>query len=121
MKRQYILAIDQGTTGSRAFLFDAKGQIVTSDYKEFKQYFPKPGWVEHDLNDIWKTVKSTVTKLLRKNNVSPQEIICIGITNQRETTCAFHTDGTPLHHAIVWQDRRTGDFCQQLKDQNTGR
>jgi glycerol kinase len=115
MKRQFILAIDQGTTGSRAFLFDQKGQIVNSDYKEFKQYFPKPGWVEHDAQEIWKSCTDVIKGVLRKSRISAKQIAAIGITNQRETTVLWdRKTSKPLARAIVWQCRRTADICQKL-------
>jgi len=115
MKKQFILAIDQGTTGSRAFLFDHRGQIVTSDYKEFKQYFPKPGWVEHDAQEIWKSCTDVIKGVFRKSKVSPNQIEAIGITNQRETTVMWdRKTSRPVARAIVWQCRRTSDMCQRL-------
>lgn len=115
MKRQFILAIDQGTTGSRAFLFDQKGRIVTSDYKEFKQYFPKPGWVEHDAEEIWKSCTDVIKGVLRKSKISLKHIAAIGITNQRETTVVWdRKTSKPLARAVVWQCRRTTDICQKL-------
>jgi glycerol kinase len=114
----YILSIDQGTTGTTACLIDASDfSMVGKINKEYPQIYPKPSWVEHNLNDIWSTVEHTITELLKKYNITGQQIKCIGITNQRETTCAFSKNGTPLANAIVWQDRRTSDFCQNLKDQ----
>jgi len=115
MKRQFILAIDQGTTGSRAFLFDQKGQIVSSDYKEFKQYFPKPGWVEHDADEIWKSCTDVIKGVLRKSRISAKHIVAIGITNQRETTVVWdRKTSKPVARAIVWQCRRTTETCQKL-------
>lgn len=111
----YILAIDQGTTGTTAALIDAKTfKFLDKVNKEFKQHFPKPSWVEHDLNDIWETVGTTITELILKTGIETKSIQAIGITNQRETTCAFDKDGKPAHKAIVWQDRRTADFCEKL-------
>ncbi|MBI5150353.1 MAG: glycerol kinase GlpK [Candidatus Omnitrophica bacterium] len=116
MNKRYILALDQGTTGSRAFLFAAKGSVVASDYKEFPQYFPKPGWVEHDADEIWASCAAVIKGVLKKSRVSPQEIAAIGITNQRETTVLWdRKTGKPVHRAIVWQCRRTADLCQALK------
>ena len=115
----YILAIDQGTTGTRACLIEAsKFTLIGQISKEYPQIYPKPSWVEHNLNDIWSTVEFTVKELLKKYNVQGHMIKAIGITNQRETTCAFNKNGTPLANAIVWQDRRTADFCQKLRDKN---
>ncbi|HCI44731.1 MAG TPA: glycerol kinase [Candidatus Omnitrophica bacterium] len=114
--RNYILALDQGTTGSRAFLFDSKGAVVASAYQEFPQYFPKPGWVEHDAEEIWASCAAVIKGVLRKSRVSPQAIAAIGITNQRETTVLWdRKTGKPVHRAIVWQCRRTADICQGLR------
>lgn len=112
-----ILSIDQGTTGTTAFLIDSENlEVLGKVNKEFPQIFPKPGWVEHNLNDIWDTVSFTVTKVLKDCNLRAKDIDCIGITNQRETICAFDKQGSPLRNAIVWQDRRTYEFCEELKD-----
>lgn len=116
MNKCYILALDQGTTGSRAFLFDARGHVVASDYKEFPQYFPKPGWVEHDAEEIWASCVAVIKGVLVKSRVSPQTIAAIGITNQRETTVLWdRKTGKPVQRAIVWQCRRTADLCQGLR------
>ncbi len=115
MKGKYILALDQGTTGSRAFLFDYRGRVVASDYKEFPQYFPKPGWVEHDADEIWASCAAVIKGVLKKSRVSAG-IAAIGITNQRETTVLWdRKTGRPVHRAIVWQCRRTAEICQGLK------
>ncbi|MFC1771480.1 glycerol kinase GlpK [Candidatus Margulisiibacteriota bacterium] len=109
----YILAIDQGTTGTTAIIFDAKGQIVAKAYQEFRQIYPKPGWVEHDAEEIWQTVISTVNKAINK---CPGDILAIGITNQRETTVIWDkTTGKPIYNAIVWQCRRTAEICAKLE------
>ena len=114
--KKYILAIDQGTTGSRAFVFDAKGQVVSSAYQEFKQYFPKPGWVEHDASEIWNSVDAVIRKAVKSSRINPKEIAAIGITNQRETTVIWdRSSQKPFYHAIVWQCRRTADICSRLK------
>ncbi len=113
---KYILSIDQGTTGSRAFIFDGKARVVASAYREFKQYYPKPGWVEHDANEIWASVETVVKAAVKKAGIDPTAIAAIGITNQRETTVLWdRRSGKPVHRAIVWQDRRTADICAQLK------
>ena len=113
-----ILAIDQGTTGTRTYLFDHSGKVVGSAYREFTQYFPKPGWVEHDAHEIWRTVEETGKKALKTAGVKPAQIAAIGITNQRETTVIWdRKTGKPIHHAIVWQCRRTAHRCDQLKTQ----
>jgi len=117
----YIWALDQGTTGTTAALIDTKNfKFVDKVNREFPQIYPTPGHVEHNLNDIWQTVEATTKELLAKNNVSSDQIKSIGITNQRETTCAFKKNGDPLHNAIVWQDRRTTDFCNSLKNSSLG-
>jgi len=109
----YILAIDQGTTGTRAILYDQKGQIVQSVYEEFTQYYPKPGWVEHDPLEIWQTVVNTVNLLTRNYR---GQIAAVGITNQRETTVVWDkVTGKPVYNAIVWQCRRTASICESLK------
>ncbi|MCE3012698.1 MAG: glycerol kinase GlpK [Proteobacteria bacterium] len=117
MPTTYVLAIDQGTTGTTALLIDTKTlEIVAHGSEDYEQIYPKPGWVEHDLNTTWKTVKSTVASALKQANATAKDIKAIGITNQRETTCAYNKRGTPLCHAIVWQDRRTTQFCEENKD-----
>jgi glycerol kinase len=114
--RKYILALDQGTTSSRTIVFDDQGSIVAVAQKEFSQIFPKPGWVEHDPDEIWNSQLYTVREALRKANIEPQQIAGIGITNQRETTVVWDKrTGVPIHNAIVWQDRRTADICNSLK------
>ena len=111
-----ILAIDQGTTGSRAFIFDDQGQVVTSAYSEFTQYFPQPGWVEHDAAEIWQVTERVCREALAEAGISGEQLQAIGITNQRETAVAWdRTTGEPLHRAIVWQDRRTAERCDELR------
>jgi glycerol kinase len=111
---KYILAIDQGTTGSRAVVYDKNGQIVASAYQEFPQYFPKPGWVEHNPEEIWESVNNSIQKVLKQ--VPAKSIAAIGITNQRETTVIWDRQtGKPIHNAIVWQCRRTADRCGELR------
>ncbi|MEJ2635015.1 MAG: glycerol kinase GlpK [Calditrichia bacterium] len=113
---KYILAIDQGTTSSRAIIFDHNGRIKSVAQKEFKQYFPKPGWVEHDANEIWSSQASVVAEATTHAGLTGKNIAAIGITNQRETTVVWDREtGDPVYHAIVWQDRRTSDFCDTLK------
>jgi len=118
MSRQYILALDQGTSSSRAVLFDKSARVAGLEQKEFSQYYPESGWVEHDPDEIWNTQIGVVRKLLLKHNVHPKQIAGIGITNQRETVVVWdkHT-GKPVYNAIVWQDRRTAKFCNNLKKQ----
>jgi glycerol kinase len=109
----YILAIDQGTTGTRSVLYNEQGQIVDKADREFRQIYPKPGWVEHDPIEIWRTVVETVQELKSRNK---GKIAAIGITNQRETTIIWDKKtGQPIHNAIVWQCRRTADLCEGLK------
>lgn len=129
MAKKYIIALDQGTTSSRALLVNTKGEIVGVEQKEFTQIFPKPGWVEHDPMEIWSSQTDVFDKLLRKNDVSAEEIIAVGITNQRETTIVWDQEtGEPVFNAIVWQDRRTAPICEEMKTagltdyvrQNTG-
>ena len=118
MKR-YILSIDQGTTSSRVVLYNDKFIIKSIQQKEFKQFFPKDGWVEHDAEEIWNDVKKLIQLTIKKNKLKSTQIISIGITNQRETTVLWNKlTGKPLHKAIVWQDRRTADYCKKLKLKN---
>src|SRR5438067_137782 len=113
---KHILALDQGTTSSRAMVFDHSGSVVALAQKEFRQIFPQPGWVEHDATEIWATQRHTATEALGKAGLTAADIAAIGITNQRETTVVWDREtGEPLHHAIVWQDRRTAARCDQLK------
>jgi glycerol kinase len=113
---RYVLAIDQGTTSSRAIVFNDERNIVGVGQSEFKQIFPEDGWVEHDPEEIWATVTSTVKKALRDAGITASEIAAIGITNQRETVVVWDRDtGNPIYNAIVWQDRRTAPICAQLK------
>ena len=115
---RYILALDQGTTSSRAIIFDRQGQIVALAQKEFRQIFPKPGWVEHDADEIWASQVGVASEAIARLGADAVEIAAIGITNQRETTVVWHRKtGRPVYHAIVWQDRRTADFCGELKAQ----
>ncbi|MES9684369.1 glycerol kinase [Bacillus sp. AFS001701] len=113
---KYILSLDQGTTSSRAILFDKKGKIVHTAQKEFTQYFPHPGWVEHNANEIWGSVLAVIATCLVESNIRHDQISGIGITNQRETTVVWdkHT-GAPIYNAIVWQSRQTAEICEELK------
>lgn len=116
MDKRYIMALDQGTTSSRAILFDHDGKIKGVAQKEFTQLFPKPAWVEHDANEIWLSILSVMSDVLKDTGVSPKEIASIGITNQRETTVVWEKDtGRPIYNAIVWQSRQTMDICDDLK------
>ena len=113
--QKYLLALDQGTTSSRAILFDLKGDIITSAQFEFEQHYPMPGYVEHDANEILSTELDAAREVLRKANVKKGEVACIGVTNQRETTIVWEkATGKPVHPAIVWQCRRTAPLCEQL-------
>ena len=116
MSKKYILAFDQGTTSSRSVLFDHKGSNIAITQKDFRQIFPKPGWVEHDPNEIWSSQLETALSISIKANISLTEIAAIGITNQRETTVVWdRQSGEPIYNAIVWQDRRTSKYCDNLK------
>jgi len=117
MKKQFILSLDQGTTSSRAILFDHSGKIEGLAQQDFEQLFPQPGWVEHNANEIWESQWTSVIKALKKANVSADQITGIGITNQRETTVVWdRKTGVPIYNAIVWQDRRTSKYCDKLKN-----
>ncbi|MBN6187483.1 glycerol kinase GlpK [Aneurinibacillus sp. BA2021] len=116
MEKKYVLALDQGTTSSRAILFNKEGKIVTVAQREFPQYFPKPGWVEHNAHEIWGSILAVIAEALSNSNINPKEIASIGITNQRETTVVWDKNtGDPIYHAIVWQSRQTSDICNELK------
>ena len=114
---QYMMAFDAGTTSNRCILFNERGEIVSSAQKEFTQIFPKPGWVEHDANEIWATQLGVAVEAMGKIGAAAGDIAAIGITNQRETTIVWdrHT-GEPVYNAIVWQCRRTSAYCDQLRD-----
>lgn len=115
--QKFILAIDQGTTSSRAILFNKAGEICNVAQKEFTQFFPQPGWVEHDANEIWQTQKLVLQEAIASLNIDITDIAAIGITNQRETTVVWNREtGEPIHKAIVWQDRRTASFCDELRN-----
>ena len=118
--KEYILALDQGTTISRAIIFDKNGHSLASSQKEFRQYFPKPGWVEHDPEEIWETQSGVALDVIKKTKLKGSAVKAIGITNQRETTVVWNRKtGKPVYNAIVWQDRRTADFCDKLKKEGT--
>lgn len=117
----YLLALDQGTSSSRAIVFRNSGEIVASAQREFRQIFPQPGWVEHDPFEIWESQSATLTEVLKKAHLSASDITRVGITNQRETTLAWNRrTGQPIHNAIVWQDRRTEEACERLRSQGHG-
>src|SRR6476659_9116527 len=116
---QAILALDQGTTSSRAILFDQGGRLVKVAQKEFRQIYPKAGWVEHDPQEIWESQRGVAMEVVKAAGISAKDIAAIGITNQRETTVVWdRKTGQPIYNAIVWQDRRTSEFCDQLKSQH---
>ncbi|REL30670.1 glycerol kinase GlpK [Thalassotalea euphylliae] len=118
---KYLLSIDQGTTSSRAILFNLQGELVDSIQQEFTQHYPENGWVEHNPDDILSTVISTTKTLLAQTKISPEQVASIGICNQRETTLVWHREtGKPIYNAIVWQDRRTADYCTELVNAGHG-
>ena len=113
---KFVLALDQGTTSSRAIVFDQRGRIITTAQKEFRQIFSQPGWVEHDAAEIWSTQLECAQSALRQAGASKGDVAAIGVTNQRETTVIWdRTNGAPIANAIVWQDRRTAERCQALR------
>lgn len=114
---KYIMALDAGTTSNRCILFNAQGEVCSVAQKEFTQYFPKPGWVEHDAEEIWATQLFVAQKAMEQIHVAPEDIMAIGITNQRETAVVWDKEtGVPVYHAIVWQCRRTASYCDTLKE-----
>ena len=116
MSKKYIMALDQGTTSSRAILFDKEGNIIATSQKEFTQIYPKPGWVEHNAMEIWGSQSGVMREVLETNSISPNEIAAIGITNQRETTIVWDKNtGKPIYNAIVWQCRRTSEICDEIE------
>jgi len=116
MKKKYILAIDQGTTSSRAIVFDTGGNIVGKAGREFRQIYPRPGWVEHDAGEIWTVQREAIIEAVKRADINPSEIISLGITNQRETVVLWNKEtGKPVYNAIVWQCRRTSDECEKLR------
>ena len=118
MTAEFILALDQGTSSSRAVIFDRCQQTLGMEQVEFKQYYPSPGWVEHNPEEIWDTQLFAAKHLLKKLKLKPERIAAIGIANQRETTIVWDREtGRPIHNAIVWQDRRTADTCEWLREQ----
>ncbi|HZW09610.1 MAG TPA: glycerol kinase GlpK [Phycisphaerales bacterium] len=115
---QYVMALDQGTTSSRAMIFDRSGSVVASAQKEFAQHFPRPGWVEHDANEIWSTQAGVAAEALGRARISARQIAAVGIANQRETTVVWErSSGRPVCNAIVWQDRRTAGMCDRLRSE----
>ena len=116
IKKKFIVAIDQGTTSSRAILFNIQGKSLFKSQLEFKQYFPKNGWVEHNPEEIWNKTKKVLVNVINKSKKLKGDILTIGITNQRETTILWdRVTGKPVYNAIVWQDRRTADFCKKFR------
>ena len=120
MDRKYIMALDQGTTSSRAILFDKEGNVVATSQKEFTQFYPKIGWVEHNPMEIWGSQSGVMREVLETNSIRPEEVCAIGITNQRETTIVWEkSTGKPVYNAIVWQCRRTSEICDELKEKGS--
>ena len=114
---KYVMALDAGTTSNRCILFNEKGEMCSVAQKEFTQYFPKPGWVEHDANEIWSSQLGVAVEAMNKIGAAAADIAAIGITNQRETTIVWDKNtGEPVYHAIVWQCRRTSEYCDALKE-----
>src|SRR6059036_3536532 len=119
---KHILALDHGTTSSRAIVFDRSGSIVSAAQQEFRQIFPEPGWVEHDAQEIWATQSNVAAEALNKARLTANDVAAIGITNQRETTLVWdRATGKPICNAIVWQDRRTAEACDELKSRGLAR
>ena len=121
MAEKFVMALDQGTTSSRAIIFNKKGEIVAKSQNEFNQFYPQNGWVEHDPNEILFSVVSAMISVIRKKGINPEQIAGIGITNQRETTILWDKEtGKPMYNAIVWQCRRTAEYCEELKSEGLG-
>src|SRR5262245_52154970 len=113
VSKAYLLAIDQGTTSSRAIVYDERGRVAGAAGQELTQHYPRPGWVEHDAAEIWRGVRQVVTAALEAARIQPGQLTAIGLTNQRETSLFWdRADGNPVCRALVWQDRRTADFCR---------
>ena len=122
MTKSFILALDQGTTSSRAIVFDRRGMARGVGQREFRQYYPQPGWVEHDAGEIWQSQLDVAREALRNAGASAADVAAIGITNQRETTLLWdRASGRPLARALVWQDRRTAPMCDRLRQQGHDR
>lgn len=116
---EYVLSIDQGTTGSTVLIFDHEGDIKGRAYSEFTQHYPKPGWVEHDAEEIWNVTVEVIADALKNANIRASDVNAIGITNQRETVVLWdRKTGEPVHRAIVWQDRRTAKYCDELREKS---
>ena len=115
--KKYIIALDQGTTSSRAVIFNKNTDIISSAQREYTQIYPQPGWVEHNPMEIWATQRSVLTEVIAASGISLKDVAAIGITNQRETTIVWDKNtGEPVYNAIVWQCRRTADICEKLKE-----
>src|SRR5262245_46621932 len=113
---RFVVAIDQGTTGTTVLVLDRRGRLAGRAYREFTQHYPKPGWVEHDAEEIWRVTLAVLRQAVRRAKLKAKDVAAIGITNQRETTVVWdRKTGKPIHRAIVWQDRRTASFCDELK------
>ena len=116
-QKKYIIALDQGTTSSRAIIFDKNLNIIEKAQKEFTQIFPQPGWVEHNAMEIWASQRSVLTEVIAQSGISLKDVAAIGITNQRETVIVWDKNtGEPVYNAIVWQCRRTAEICEELKN-----
>src|SRR2546423_5023468 len=112
---RYAAALDQGTTSTRFMIFDHAGKVIAIDQKEHRQIFPRPGWVEHDAQEIWTRTQEVISGALKKSSINPKDIVTVGITNQRETTLVWEkATGKPVHNALVWQDTRTDTICNEL-------
>lgn len=118
INQKYIMTLDSGTTSCRSLVFDKNGDVISISQKEFQQYYPQSGWVEHDANEIWNTQLYTMQSAKTRANLKSDNFIALGVTNQRETVVLWDkTTGEPVYNAIVWQDRRTSDFCDELISQ----
>src|SRR5215468_807405 len=113
---RFVVGLDQGTTGSTALVFDRRGRVVGRSYSEFTQHYPRPGWVEHDAEEIWRVTLRVLREACRRAGARGRDLVALGITNQRETTVLWdRRTGRPVHRAIVWQDRRTAAHCEELR------
>jgi len=112
----FVASLDLGTTGCRTYIFDLAGTIIASDYQEWESFYPTPSYVEQDANAWWNSIKKTIEAAIRKSGIDKTEIVSVSVTNQRETIVPVDKEGIPLHNALVWQDRRTTDQCNQIKE-----
>ena len=118
MAERFVLSLDQGTTSSRAIVFNASGEAVASAQREFRQHYPEPGWVEHDAQEIWASQRAVMDEVMESAGILPERVAAIGIANQRETTVLWDREtGRPVGNAIVWQDRRTAPLCERLREE----